>query len=316
MTKSELAPDKLTFNSGVFTVGETGKVSIDYLFDGGGYQGELAIFSLKGMEQFEPGSHLFIQEAAHRALSNSELGYVVISDPTEGAKFNSSTNLGNYSGAKTFNMGSGDEFGVMLVPNGTVQQVFNNPHAGGALRPLFSLATANPNQGFHVGQIADVTGDGHTFALEDLRVDGNTDRDYNDMIFHVGGATGKAVNLDEVIAAGKDWRSSELGKELIAYAGSDGNGGTPDVIHSDVSDRTTAETTDSDNISGVSPSTVSDNIAISDKSAVTNVEVTHSDAATTVTDPMVTADKVVIPNVEVIHSDNTITENIVTADKS
>ncbi|MGA9380950.1 MAG: DUF4114 domain-containing protein, partial [Phormidium sp.] len=211
------------FSSGVFTVGETGKVSVDYLLDGGGYKGEIAIFSIQGMEEFEPGSSDFIQEAAHRALSNSELGYVVISDPTEGAKFNSSDNQGNYLGAKEFNMRPGDEFGVMLVPNGTLQEVFNNPNVTGNLRPLFSLVTANPNQGFHVGQIADVTGDGHTFALEDLRVDAHTDRDYNDIIFHVKGATGKAVNLDEVIAPEKDWRTSNIGQELIAFAKSDIN---------------------------------------------------------------------------------------------
>ena len=47
----------------------------------------------------------------------------------------------------------------------------------------FSMVTANPNEAFHVGQIADVTGDGNTFVLEDLRVDTGSDRDYNDMIF-------------------------------------------------------------------------------------------------------------------------------------
>ncbi|MFB2970234.1 DUF4114 domain-containing protein [Aerosakkonema sp. BLCC-F183] len=221
-----VSSDKLTFTSGVFTVGETGQVSIDYLFDGGGYKGELAIFSLDGMEKFEPGSHQFIQEAAHRALSNSEFGYVVISDPTEGAKFSGNlgdgnNNSGNYLGVKTFSMRPGDEFGVMLIPNGTVQQLSDNPSAGGALRPLFSLVTANPNQAFHIGQIADVTGDGHTFALEDLRMDRSTDRDYNDMIFQVRGATGKAVNLAEVIAPAKDWRTSKIGEELVAFAKSD-----------------------------------------------------------------------------------------------
>jgi hypothetical protein len=37
-----------SFDTGVFTVGSSGQVSIDYLFDGGWYQGELAIFSLRG----------------------------------------------------------------------------------------------------------------------------------------------------------------------------------------------------------------------------------------------------------------------------
>ncbi|NJO19205.1 MAG: hypothetical protein HC838_02820 [Spirulinaceae cyanobacterium RM2_2_10] len=68
------------FNSGTFTVGETGTISVDYLFDGGGYQGELGFFSLDGLEDLEPGSEAFIQAAANRALSNSELGHLVIQD--------------------------------------------------------------------------------------------------------------------------------------------------------------------------------------------------------------------------------------------
>jgi hypothetical protein len=162
------------FDSGVFTVGENGEVGIDYLFDGGKYKGQLAIFSLEGMEQFEPGSSEFIQEAASRALSNSELGHIVIYDATEGAKFSGKLsneidwNQGEYQGVKTFNMQAGDQFAIMLVPNGKVAQIFDNPDAEDALRPLFSLATANPEDGFSVGQIADVTGDGNTFVMEDL----------------------------------------------------------------------------------------------------------------------------------------------------
>ncbi|HBB30782.1 MAG TPA: hypothetical protein DDZ80_02255 [Cyanobacteria bacterium UBA8803] len=222
LTAATLDNSNPTFESGVFTVGNSGQVKIDFLFDGGSYKGELAIFSLDGMEQFEPGSEAFIREVASRALSNSELGHVVISDPAEGAKFSGTLgegdrNSGEYLGAKTFAMRPGDKFGVMLVPNGQVQQVFDNPEVGGAVRPLFSLATANPDDAFHLGQIADVTGDGNTFVMEDLRVDGWTDRDYNDVIFQVTGATGEAVDLDDVIADGKDWRSTKLGQELLNY---------------------------------------------------------------------------------------------------
>jgi hypothetical protein len=208
---------------GVFTVGETGEVTVDFLFDGGGYQGELAVFSLEGMEEFAPGSTAFIREAASRALSDSDLGYVVIRDPVEGAAFSGelgegNRNLGEYLGAKTFKMRPGDEFGLMLVPNGTVEQVWDNPDSQGAIRPLFSLATANPEDGFHVGQIADVTGNGHTFVMEDLRVDEWTDKDYNDLIFQVTGATGKAVDLDTVINPDADWRTTELGQAILTHA--------------------------------------------------------------------------------------------------
>ncbi|MCU0515270.1 MAG: DUF4114 domain-containing protein, partial [Oscillatoria sp. Prado101] len=211
------------FDSGVFIVGETGEVGVDFLFDGGGYKGELAIFSLEGMDELELGSQEFIKEAASRALSHSEFGYVVISDPAEGARFSAvlgepSQNAGEYLGVKAFAMRAGDEFAIMLVPNGKIQQVFDNPAIGGSLRPLFSLGTANPNDAYHVGQIADVTGSGSTFVMEDMRVDGWTDKDYNDIVFQVRGATGKAAHLDEVINPAKDWRSTDMGQALIAYA--------------------------------------------------------------------------------------------------
>lgn len=218
----DISQPNFTFDSGIFTVGETGQVEIDYIFDGGGYKGELAIFSLDGMDEFEPGSEDFIQEAASRALSDSEQGHVVISDADEGARFSGNLgerdqNAGEYLGVKSFNMRSGDTFGVMLVPNKTVAKVFDNPGIGGSGRPLFSMVTSNPYEGFHVGQIADVTGDGSTFVMEDIRMDGKTDSDYNDIIFQIRGAKGKAALMDEVLPEGEDWRETELGKGIIEY---------------------------------------------------------------------------------------------------
>ena len=210
------------FDGGYFTVGADGKVSIDFIFDGGGYKGELAIFSLDGMGDYELGSAEFIKEAAHRALSDSTLGHIVISDQIEGGKFTGSLGEpdygeGQYLGIKTFNMLAGDKFGVMLVPNGHVDQVFANPTIEGDIHPLFSLSTANPNDAFHLGQIADVTGDGNTFVMEDLRVDTGTDRDYNDIIFQIKGAKGTAVLMDDVIDPNHDWRPTDLGKEIVGY---------------------------------------------------------------------------------------------------
>ncbi|MGK7926544.1 MAG: SBBP repeat-containing protein, partial [Spirulina sp.] len=210
-------------DTGVFTVGETGRVEIDYLFDGGKYKFELAIFNLEGMDEFEPGSEEFIREAALRALSNdSERGYTVISDRAEGARFEGNLgesqnwNSGDYKGVKTFEMEAGDRFAVMLIPDGRVKDVLENPAIGGSKAPLFSLATANPNDSLHFGQIADVTGDGNTFVMEDVRYDHAWyDRDYNDLIFQVRGATGEAPLMDEMIDPAEDWRSSDLGQELL-----------------------------------------------------------------------------------------------------
>ena len=219
------------FESGVFTVGDSREVGFEFLFDGGNYQGELAIFNLEGMEEFDFSNpeevRAFMAEASERALSDSEMGHIVISDEAEGAKFSATLpegnlNSGDYLGVKTVEMNPGDKFALMIVPKGTVQKVYNLLDAGkdlpNHLQPLFSLSTANPDDAFHFGQIADVTGDGNTFALEDLRMDGNSDRDYNDIVFQVRGATGDAVNLDEVINPDNDWRQTDIGQELIAYA--------------------------------------------------------------------------------------------------
>ncbi|MGB8690319.1 MAG: DUF4114 domain-containing protein, partial [Microcoleus sp.] len=211
------------FTSGIFTTDQTGRISVDYTFDGGMFQGELAVFSLDGLEKFEPGSEAFIKEVAARSLSNSVKGHVVINDATEGARFSgvlgeSNANEGAYLGVKSFAVTAGGKYGVMLIPNGSVKSVFDNPTVGGAQRPLFSMAMANPVEGFHFGQIADVTGEGNTFVMEDMRLDSGTDRDYNDIIFQVRGATATTALLDSAINPDKEWRKTDLGKALIAYA--------------------------------------------------------------------------------------------------
>ncbi|WP_228042584.1 S8 family serine peptidase [Tychonema sp. LEGE 07196] len=211
------------FTSGVFTTDETGRISVDYTFDGGMFQGELAIFSLEDLDKFEPGSEAFIKEVAARSLSNSVKGHVVINDATEGARFSGvlgedNANEGVYLGVKSFAVTPGGKYGVMLVPNGSVKLVYDNPTVGGDQRPLFSMAMANPVEGFHFGQIADLTGEGNTFVMEDMRLDAGSDRDYNDIIFQVRGATAKAALLDSVINPDKEWRKTDLGKALIAYA--------------------------------------------------------------------------------------------------
>lgn len=215
---------QLTSNTGIFTVGQSGKVSLDFLFDGGEYSGELAIFSLKGMENLEVGSTAFIQEASRRALTNSKLGYVAISDGTEGAKFNAKLawendyNAGTYKGIKNFTMDAGDSFAVMLVPNGTVRELYNNPSRTDTRRPLFSLDAANPNNVTQFYQLKDAKGMGNTFVFEDRTIANGSDRDFNDVTFQILGATGEGTSVDTVMPAGSDWRKTTVGKQVIDYA--------------------------------------------------------------------------------------------------
>lgn len=219
-----------TFASGIFTVGDTGKVTFDFLFDGGGYKGQVAAFNIDGMEQYIPNSEEFVEEALRRALSGDpDQGFVAISDPDEGARFSGylgdihDFNQGPYKGIKEFEMTPGTQFAVYLVPNGTVEQVFQNPGtADPKLRPLFSLASSNADHNMYMGQVADLFGTDRAFAYEDL-VFSNSDFDFDDVIFYVEGATCSIPSLDELIAqdvvpSRPAWLDTDLGQQMGEHA--------------------------------------------------------------------------------------------------
>jgi subtilisin-like proprotein convertase family protein len=46
-----------------------------------------------------------------------------------------------------------------------------------------------------------------------LRLDGNSDRDFNDIVFQIRGATGEAMSVEE--ATTKDWRQTDWGQQLL-----------------------------------------------------------------------------------------------------
>jgi hypothetical protein len=77
------------------------------------------------------------------------------------------------------------------------------------------MAMANPVEGFHFGQIADLTGEGNTFIMEDMRLDAGSDRDYNDIIFQVRGATATTALVDSVINPDKEWRKLIWARHLL-----------------------------------------------------------------------------------------------------
>ncbi|MGK7928636.1 MAG: DUF4114 domain-containing protein [Spirulina sp.] len=180
------------FAAGVFTVGNTGEIEIDLLFDGGTYRGEIVIFSLAGMDEFELGSEEFIQEAARRGASHSPWGYTV-SDRLSKPLIDAPREMG----VQPLLMRKGDRFGIMLIPQDTLTAILEDSSLESAPRPLFSLATENPYDGLHFGQITDLTGEGNTFVIEDLRLDRELE---GDLIFKVCGATGKAPTMNELIA--------------------------------------------------------------------------------------------------------------------
>ncbi|MBD2665523.1 hypothetical protein B6N60_05248 [Richelia sinica FACHB-800] len=221
--------NRSTYTEGVFSVGETGKVTFDFLYDGGWYQGEFAVFSLQGMDNYQPGSEAFIKEAARRALSNTTLGYVLANDPTEAARFTEKMpwepnfNSGSYLGVKTFEMNPGDKFAVMFVPNTTVADISKAKGINSSSSmwqygklPLFSIPQANPSTAR--GQIVNVDGNG-TFAFEDIPTgSSSSDRDYNDFIFQFKGAKGTAQSMDNFSNSDRNWRTTNVGQQLLEYS--------------------------------------------------------------------------------------------------
>ena len=211
------------FNQGIFTVNSAGKVSVDFIYDGGGNRGEVAIFSLEGMENLEVGSAEFIQEAANRALSNSSQGYVVIQDESDRARFSDLKNEidwegdyngGLYQGIQTFEMQSGTSFAMMLVGDGTVSELATNPLD---TEVFFSFGLIDETTGEISPQIADLTGNGNTFGWEDVDFT-EGDRDFNDLVLQVQGATTTAVLAEDYMYVNHNWLPTELGQEIIEYA--------------------------------------------------------------------------------------------------
>ncbi|MEG4603223.1 DUF4114 domain-containing protein [Microcoleus sp. F6_B6] len=206
------------------------------------------------MEKFVPGSLAFIKEAANRALSNSTKGYIAINDDLESAYYtdpNSSENLnsGQYLGTKTFAMTPGDKFFFMLVPNGTVQQVYDNPAIGDDKKPLFSIATDNPSDTFSIGQIADITGEGQLFAMEDMGLIQGSDIDYDDITFRVTGATSKIVPLSELV----DSFSASIHSQLVQKLKGESDKSEPKFT------RESTVTNSGDKSQGETPSITADN---------------------------------------------------------
>ena len=203
----------VTSKTGTFIVDSGGQVKVNFLFDGGWFRGELAIFSLAGMEEFTPGTTDFMLEAARRALTDSEQGRIILQDELEGAKLNADLawernfNTGEYQAVKTFTMTPGDEVGLMLVQHTTIQETYDHPDhvfQFGKL-PIFSIPEANlldssPNE----FQVVDVDGQG-TIAFEDVPIQG-ADRDYNDLILNLQGVESNLASLKDNLNPDRNWQ--------------------------------------------------------------------------------------------------------------
>jgi hypothetical protein len=212
---SEITINPFAGMDGVLTVGNGGLLSIDVLADNGTYQGQIGVFSLTGMENFQVGSADFMQEAARRAFAEDGQGYLMYDDATQGTRFNaqlgeSNCNTRDYSGAKTVNFEAGEKVALILVPNGHLEDVVEG-YMSGAMRPLFSMSEANGG----ATQLAKIST--NTFGWEDIGRSSFCDADYNDIVIKITGATGNVADLSQVVSADRDWQKSEAAQQILSF---------------------------------------------------------------------------------------------------
>ncbi|MEM8501599.1 MAG: DUF4114 domain-containing protein [Cyanobacteria bacterium P01_D01_bin.1] len=199
---------------GTFVVGDSGSVAIDFLFDGGHYTGELAVFTLAGMGGL--GIADFAQEAARRSLSGTAEGQVVITDRTEGAQFSGELgerdrNQGSAASTKSLTIAAGTRFALMLVPDSTIAAVAAGeilPNSSKA--PIFSIAAYNPGGHAQLAQAAE-----DIFAIEDMQI-GKGDADFNDIVFRVEGAATVVSSLSQLAAPDRNWLANPAATAFLS----------------------------------------------------------------------------------------------------
>ena len=208
---------------GVFKVGDTGEIIVDYLFDGGFFQGEVGIFSLEDINLEDFDSEAFIEQAVNRAQSNSNQGHVVIKDAEEGAQFSANLdwegdfNRGEHPGRQTFLMNPGDTFGLILVPDGTLDEALTADESITSKDPLFSISKANVNGQAQVTGVM-TTEEEAIISFEDTFTNLQSNNDYNDVILAMEGVQPMGLSaIEDVVTSNRNWLGTEVGEDILSY---------------------------------------------------------------------------------------------------
>lgn len=217
---NELAPEEEDLK-GAFQVGQDGEVTIDYLFDGGFFQGELGIFSLEDLNLDDLNSAAFVEEVINRVKSNSSEGYLVLSDSQEGARFSQDLpwetdfNQGEYSGKQTFVLDSEASFGMVLVPNGSFDELLNDEES--SVNLLFSMPMANTNGQSQITNVL-TADEGTIISWEDTPTNSQSNNDYNDQVLAIEGAQPIGISsIEDVVNRDRNWLETEVGEEVFGY---------------------------------------------------------------------------------------------------
>ena len=271
VSENTIFPGGLSLTSGYIEVGDDGELAVDFLFDGDrDRRMRVGLFSLEGMESYSVGSRAFKREAARRVTTNSVLGLEVIADRRDGAKFSGrfpwerDFNTGQPRGEQTFQLSAGSKYGIMVLPWGSWRQVVRNPRRAAWI----SLEFDEPINQFNSKQIADVTGDGTLIGIERSPINyRRSDKDYNDIVFSVTGGTFVGNSLDELINPNRDWRSLDLGEEIIDYALGKIGDEEPPVIEAGLANDTGSSSSDGLTNDATITGTIADESAIASFSA-------------------------------------------------
>jgi|GEM_PF-4555414 len=203
--------------AGVFVVGESGEISLEYIYDGGSNKGQLIAFSLDEMEGFE-GSFSEYSEAIVAQALDEEKAYFVSNDQDDKAVFEGDlneqglSNGGTLAGERVFTFEPGERIGLMLMPTGDLEG-----------EAFFSFLSANPDGVAHSLQMQ--TTEGVLIGFEDLFNGG--DGDFQDVLFNLQGIETSYTHLPKNIDEDRVWWAMtedenyeyELFGEISAYTG-------------------------------------------------------------------------------------------------
>jgi hypothetical protein len=208
---------------GAFELNPLGVIAVDILVDAGAYQGQLGVFSLAGLDPAAMGTLDFLIQAATRVVSGSALGHLLFDDATQAAFYGGTYgeeqhNFGAAIGAQFFALDPSAAIGFAIIPNGTFVDFLADPAAKGAsLRPLLSMAAANPDGGgVHFATLPAAGINRLLLGVEDLeRGQRGADFDFNDIVFGVEGLDGDVPDVLAEIRTRQDWLASPDGDTVI-----------------------------------------------------------------------------------------------------
>ena len=175
------------------------------------------------MDIYEAGSDAFVDEAINRALSNTESGYVAISDSLNGARYHTSYRWegdfdgGEYLGEQIFQMNPGDAFGLVLIPGSTLDDALVAPDWATKKQPFFSMSAANESDSVQLAKVYDGT-EGAIFGFEDIHRGRGSNQDYNDIVLSIEGAEAVGITaIEDVIHNNRNWLETDIGQNIVNY---------------------------------------------------------------------------------------------------